>query len=106
VALPADARLRPGAYARGVIEVARRTGIALPLSAVQFDADGAYVLVVKGELIEQRQVKAGLKGEGFVEIVEGLAEGEQVVARAGGFLRDGDRVTPVPVTAEAAKNAS
>ncbi|MCJ8144365.1 efflux RND transporter periplasmic adaptor subunit [Ancylobacter sp. A5.8] len=97
VAMPADERLRPGAYARGTIEVARREGVALPQSAVQFSPQGTFVLVVADERVEQRPVKTGLQGEGFVEIVEGLTEGESVVARAGGFLRDGDHVTPVPV---------
>ncbi|QIB34098.1 efflux RND transporter periplasmic adaptor subunit [Ancylobacter pratisalsi] len=97
VALPDDPRLRPGAYGRGVIEVARHDGLALPQSAVQFDADGTYVLVVKDDTVHQRAVVTGLRGEGFIEIAKGLAEGEEVVARAGGFLRDGDRVTPVPL---------
>jgi hypothetical protein len=30
-----------------------------------------------------------------VEIVDGLAEGEVVIARSGTFLRDGDEVRPV-----------
>lgn len=97
VALPDDTRLRPGAYGRGIIEIAKREGVALPQSAVQFGDEGAYVLVIDGETVRQRNVKTGLKGEGFIEITEGLKEGESVVARAAGFLRDGDRVTPVPL---------
>lgn len=100
VALPADERLRPGAYGRGIIEIARHEGVALPQSAVQFTPEGAFVLVVEGEIVRRREVKTGLKGEGYVEIVEGVKQGESVVARAGGFLRDGDRVTPVPLTEE------
>lgn len=97
VALPDDPRLRPGAYGRGVIEVAKREGVALPQSAVQFGDQGAFVLVIDGETVRERNVKTGLKGEGFIEITEGVAAGETVVARAAGFLRDGDRVTPVPL---------
>ena len=98
VALPDDKRLRPGAYGRGVIEIAQREGVALPQSAVQFGDEGAFVLVIDGETVHVRNVKTGLKGEGVIEITEGVKEGETVVARAAGFLRDGDRVTPVPVT--------
>lgn len=98
VALPEDERLRPGAYGRGMIEIARHEGVALPQSAVQFTPEGAFVLVVEGEIVHRREVKTGLKGEGYVEVVEGVKQGESVVARAGGFLRDGDRVTPVPLT--------
>lgn len=100
VALPDDPRLRPGAYGRGVIEIARHQGVALPQSAVQFASEGIFVLVVEGDTVRRRPVKIGLQGDGVVEIVEGVREGESVVARAGGFLRDGDRVTPVPLAAE------
>lgn len=103
VALPQDEHLRPGAYGRGVIEIARHEGIALPQSAVQFSPEGIFVLVVEGETVRQRPVKTGLQGAGFVEILDGVKEGESVVARAGGFLREGDRVTPVPL-APAAKD--
>jgi HlyD family secretion protein len=37
-------------------------------------------------------VKTGIVVDGRVEIVEGLAEGDMVAARAGAFLNDGDRV--------------
>lgn len=104
VALPDDPRLRPGAYARGVIEIARHEGVALPQSAVQFASEGSFVLVVEGDTVRHRPVAIGLQGEGFVEIVDGLREGENVVARAAGFLRDGDRVMPVPLADERAKD--
>ncbi|MFK8252921.1 efflux RND transporter periplasmic adaptor subunit [Ancylobacter terrae] len=97
VALPEDAGLKPGAYARGVIEIARHEGVALPQSAVQFTPEGAHVLVVKDGVVATRKVATGLRGDGYVEITDGLAAGESVVARAAGFLRDGDRVNPVPL---------
>jgi HlyD family secretion protein len=103
VALPDDARLRPGAYARGVIEIARHDGVALPQSAVQFAPEGAFVLVVEGDTVRRRPVTIGLKGDGYIEITDGVREGESVVARAAGFLRDGDRVSPVPLADAPAK---
>ncbi|MBS9476021.1 efflux RND transporter periplasmic adaptor subunit [Ancylobacter radicis] len=105
VALPDDKRLRPGAYARGVIELARRQGLALPQSAIQFGAEGATILVIEDDTVRLRKVKTGLKGDGYVEIIEGVSEGEQVVARAGGFLREGDTVTPVPLPDPAKGNS-
>jgi HlyD family secretion protein len=40
-------------------------------------------------------VTAGIRDGGRVEILDGLAEGDLVVARAGAFVRDGDRINPV-----------
>lgn len=98
IALPHDARLKPGAYGRGIIELGRKEGLVVPQSAVAFDGDGAYVLVVKDGVVSERRVTPVLKGAGRVLLSNGLKESELVVARAGGFLREGDKVTPVEVT--------
>lgn len=97
VALGDDPALRIGAFARGTVEVARRTGVSVPVSSLLFAADGsAGVLVVRDGRVEARSVAPGLSAEGFSEIRSGLSAGESVVARAGSFLRDGDRVRAVP----------
>jgi HlyD family secretion protein len=85
-----------GAFARGVIEVAKSDGIVLPLSAVQFGVDGARVQVVINGAVATRPVTVGLRSSAMVEIVKGLEVGEQVISIAGTFLRNGDRITPVP----------
>jgi HlyD family secretion protein len=84
-----------GAFARGTIEVARSTGILLPLSAVQFGPEGARVQVVVNSTVETRAVNTGLRSSAMIEITKGIAAGEQVVTLAGTFLRNGDRVSPV-----------
>jgi HlyD family secretion protein len=100
VAFPKDARLRAGSFARGEIEVARRDGVTVPVSAVVSSGDSASVQVVKGDTIETRIVRTGLSGGGLVEIIEGLEAGETVVARSGTFLRDGDVIAPVALVIE------
>jgi HlyD family secretion protein len=95
IALGADPVLRIGAFARGTVELARRTGVAVPMAAVIYGPKGPVVQVVAGNKVQSRPVKTGLAADGVVEIREGLAAGEDVVAKAGGFLRDGDAVRPV-----------
>jgi multidrug efflux pump subunit AcrA (membrane-fusion protein) len=57
---------------------------------------------VKRERVETRRVETGLMSAGQVEIRDGIAEGDIIVARAGALLREGDPVRPV-MAAEAAK---
>lgn len=103
IALKDDPSLRIGAFARGTVEVARRRGVAVPVSALLFAADGgASVLVARDGRVEARKVVTGLSAEGVSEIRSGVAAGEAVVARSGSFLRDGDRVRAVPAAALAA----
>ena len=56
---------------------------------------------MKDGRIVQRRVKTGLSVDGRVEILEGLADGDSVVARAGAFLREGDAVEARPAAARA-----
>jgi multidrug efflux pump subunit AcrA (membrane-fusion protein) len=89
-----DARLRVGAFGRGQIVIAQSCNVAIPLSAVLYSQDTAVVAVVRNDRVETRQVVVGHLAEGDAEVREGLAEGDLVVAKAGAFFREGDRVRP------------
>ena len=66
-------------FVRVTIDARRSCGVAIPRSAI----DHATVQVVKGNTIETRQVKVGLSSDVATEILEGVREGESVVADAG-----------------------
>jgi RND family efflux transporter MFP subunit len=91
--------LAVGAFARGTVEVDRRDGTLVPLSSVLYRPEGAIIQVVRDGIVETRSVTVGLKADGKAEIRKGIAPGEQVIAISGTFVRDGDRVTPVPLSA-------
>ena len=84
-----------GGFARASVEVARREGVVVPLSAVLFQPDGAVVQVVRDGTVETRPVWVGLRAGGQAVVPHGLAEGEEIVSVSGTFVRGGDRVTPV-----------
>ena len=85
-----------GSFARATVEVARASGVVVPLSAVLFDPDGAHVQVVKDGIVQTRNVTVALRNAGQALLSGGVAAGEQVVSVSGTFVRDGDRVAPVP----------
>ncbi|UYW26708.1 efflux RND transporter periplasmic adaptor subunit [Methylorubrum extorquens] len=96
VRLDPDPRLRIGTFARGAVELARTRGVTVPQASVLYGGGKrSSVLVVAEDKVESREVRTGLSDDDDIEIRSGLAEGERVVARAGSFLRDGDRVRPV-----------
>jgi len=45
-------------------------------------------------------VTTGIRQGSWVEIVAGLANGDTVVTKAGAFVRNGDKINPVPAAAE------
>jgi RND family efflux transporter MFP subunit len=102
VRLDPDPRLRIGTFARGAVEIDRTRGVTLPRASVLYDGGrDVSVLVVSDGTVQTREVRTGLGDDDDIEITEGLSEGESVVARAGSFLREGDRVRPVPAAKRA-----
>ena len=100
VALDAERTLRPGAFARGTVEIARSTGLVVPLSALVSAEGRATVQVVVGGRIETHEVETGLRTADLIEIRSGLKPGDIVVRRAGSFVRDGDQVKAVAFAEE------
>ncbi len=95
VALPKDAPARAGSFARAEVELVRREGVAVPISAVLYHGETPLLQVVENGRIATTPVKLGTRAAGIVEVVSGVTAGQEVVARAGTFVADGDEVTPV-----------
>lgn len=95
ITLAADPGLRTGLFASGWVVTARRNAVTVPATAVLADSQGERVQIVEDGIVHARAVQAGLLWQGRREIVTGVKEGEQVIARSGAFFRDGDRVRAV-----------
>jgi multidrug efflux pump subunit AcrA (membrane-fusion protein) len=80
--------LKVGMFARANIDAKRSCGVAIPRSAI----DHLTVQVVKGNTVETRRVRVGLVSDTSIEILDGVKEGESVVADAGTSLHDGDLI--------------
>jgi membrane fusion protein, copper/silver efflux system len=84
--------LKPDMYAN--VELATGAGagkrLSIPDSAVLDSGTRQLVLVQRGEgLFDPREVKLGRRGDGYVEVLEGLKSGELVVVSAN-FLIDSE----------------
>jgi RND family efflux transporter MFP subunit len=85
--------LEPHTY--GGVSLQSRTGhegLAIPLAAMT-DNSHNRVYVTDGETIEERKVKTGTDDGSYIEIIDGLSEGEIVVTSGAEGLRDGMRAT-------------
>lgn len=100
IELDSDEWLVPGAYARGEVDTGTQSNVLLPGTAVKSAGGISSVYVVRNDLVSVRNVKVGVQRDNLVEILDGLGDGEMVVLKAGGFLRDRDRVIPVLASVE------
>jgi HlyD family secretion protein len=95
IAVTTNRRLLVNSSGRAMIKTGQSCNVAVPLTAVLYGTGGTVVQVVRRSRVETKRVEIGLMAGGQVEVREGLAEGDIVVARAGSLLREGDPVRPV-----------
>ena len=83
-------KLKPDMYANVGLKVGMGTHLAIPRDAVLESGERQIVFIHRGGgKLEWRQVKLGARVEDWVEVTEGLSEGEHVVTSAN-FLIDSE----------------
>ncbi len=94
ISLDDSTKLRPGYEVRVSIETRRKPDVlVLPRETVLSGKDGVYkVMAVVNGKVKQQQIQIGLKNQDFVEIIEGLQEGDIVIRDASMDLAEGKRV--------------
>ena len=81
--IPDDVNLKPGMTAQVEIIVGEYPEVlAVPVQAIAAHQDGKYVYVLNGNGFERREVTTGRDNISFVEILDGLEEGDQVALDA------------------------
>ncbi len=88
---------RSGMFAEAEVIAAERETLVVPVTALGATDGRSTVMKVVDGLVSRVDVQPGIRDGAFVEIIQGLAVGDMVVTKAGAFVRDGDRINPVPV---------
>jgi membrane fusion protein (multidrug efflux system) len=98
-----DGLLRPGMFARVAIVYERKPdALQIPRTAL-LDTDGPpKVFVVQNGKAAERAVKLGLSNGAWIEVTDGLKDGEQVVVVGQGAVKPGAAVRVVNSTARPA----
>ena len=89
--------LRPGMFARTEFNMGNRSSLVVPDVAVQkqMGVNDRYVYVIKDGVAERKVVSLGRQVGDKVEVLSGLAEGEEVAITALSKLKDGAQVEVV-----------
>ena len=106
VLLPVRSDIRSGGFARAVFADAAGQALAVPETAVRYDADGASVMTVAANnRVKRAIVQTGARGGGWVQLVKGPPAGTRIVQNAAAFLLDNDLIQPLEGAAQAAAAA-
>ena len=94
--------LRPDMTASVDLSVAsKRSALVVPFEAVRgLATPRPWALAVVGTRTERRELTLGIRGEGSVEVLAGLVEGDAVVLPDGQRLEPGQRVRAFPKPAK------
>ena len=90
--------VRIGMFLTADIMVSEAEVLSVPVTAVNGGADGASVMRVIDGVATLVLVETGIRDGNLIGIANGLSPGDLVVTKAAAFVRDGDRITPVPET--------
>ncbi len=97
-------KARVGMFASAEITARKKEGLVLPLSAITTSREGTVARKVEDGVVKLVKVTTGIQDGQVIEITSGLAEGDEVVAKAGAYVRDGDRIRPVRADQSQAAN--
>jgi len=94
--LPVRADIRSGGYGRAQFGDAGGQSLAVPETAIRYDADGASVMTVNDKnRVHRVIVQTGQRGGGSVQLLRSPPVGTRVVQNAAAFLLDNDLIQPV-----------
>lgn len=93
----ASGRLRPGMTVKVSLELRKLAGsVTVPVAAVLAQGAERSVFVVQDGKAKQVKVKTGLESPEWIQIVDGLRGGEEVIVASAGLLTDGSAVSVRP----------
>lgn len=89
-----DEKLKPGMYVRAKILIGKTEGIIVNRSAAlkQLGSTAYYGFIVKDNIAKRVDLTLGKEFDSQVEITSGLNEGDYLVTRGQGLLKDGSKV--------------
>jgi membrane fusion protein (multidrug efflux system) len=100
-----DRVLRPGMLVTVQVQRPRRQALLVPEIAVVQVGQTSFVYRVRDDAtVEQARVALGVRGDGKVEILEGLESGDRIVVDGTGKLRPGARIAAADVARAAPGN--
>ncbi len=87
-------KLRPGMYVKANIYLGKTEGILVERSSIlkQLGTAAYYAFIVKNNTAKRIDVKLGQEFNNYVEVIDGLSEGNYIVSKGQGILKDGNKV--------------
>ena len=91
-----DAELIPGSLLEVTVNYNERNSLGIPDTSIMLEGDKIYVYKVSEKNITYKtEIKTGIRGGGYVEVLSGLNEGENIVAEGLKKVRPRGKIKPI-----------
>ena len=91
-----DAELIPGSLLEVIVNYNERNKIGIPDTSIMLEGEKIYVYKVSGDNIANKtEIKIGIRNAGYVEVLSGLIEGDDIVAEGLKKVRQKGKIKPI-----------
>ena len=91
-----DAELIPGSLLEVTVNYNERNSLGIPDTSIMLEGDKMYVYKVSEKNItDKTEIKTGIRDGGYVEVLSGLNEGENIVAEGLKKVRPRGKIKPI-----------
>jgi membrane fusion protein, multidrug efflux system len=91
-----NSELIPGSLLEVVINYNARDSLGIPDTSMMIEGDKTYVYKVSNENIANKiEIKIGIRDGGFIEVITGLNEGDNIVAEGLKKVRPKGKIKPI-----------
>ena len=91
-----DAELIPGSLLEVTVNYNERNSLGIPDTSIMLEGDKIYVYKVSDTNIANKiEIKIGIRDGGYIEVLSGLVEGENIVAEGLKKVRPRGKIKPI-----------
>ena len=91
-----DAGLIPGSLLEVTVNYNKRNSLGIPDTSIMLEGDKIYVYKVsKKNIANKTEIKVGIRNAGYIEVLSGLIEGENIVAEGLKKVRPRSKIKPI-----------
>jgi len=91
-----NSELIPGSLLEVVINYNERNSLGIPDTSMMVEGNKTYVYKVsKDNIVNKTEIKIGIRDGGFIEVISGLNEGENIVAEGLKKVRPRGKIKPI-----------
>ena len=89
-------KILPGSLLEFSIKYDSRISLGIPDTSVLVEGDKVYIYKVNNEdIVKKSEIKIGDRLEGYIEVFEGIKEGEKIVAEGLKKVRPNGKINPI-----------